>query len=314
MGFFGSGIVEKLSSQKMGLLVGLVILILVSGGILLFKHDQNRSATVVKSPDVLAADMPGWWYKQYFNSSVCEAASCKPESDPDNDKLTNAQEFYYRSNPVMADTNSNGKNDGQDVALGIDPSKPGDMTFEEAGSEDEIFGESMVYADTIKSEFAKTMNPNNVPIKLADDSQVKIIDNNSNEAKIDYLVAINATVTKYFDSGTAEYVKNVVSSQDPDGIADIQMRSGKIYQDLRKIEVPSSVVSLHKYLLRYFELLGQVVRAPSMEAIQNTYDPTANLWSDNIKEFMVLLDRVKVEQKRLNLPLPEETKQGQEAK
>src|SRR6185369_5645960 len=99
---------------------------------------------------------------------------CKPESDPDNDKLTNAQEFYYHSSPLNAHTIGDKLSDGELVASNIDPSKTGHQSFDQVASDDSVLGESIVFDTDIKNMIADLTQIKNAQIPEINPNLIKI--------------------------------------------------------------------------------------------------------------------------------------------
>ncbi len=71
------------------------------------------------TPETKTAEsqLPKTWLKQYFNVEVCDNAStCGDAADPDNDGLTNYEEFKVRkgTDPHNKDTDSDGLADGDE--------------------------------------------------------------------------------------------------------------------------------------------------------------------------------------------------------
>lgn len=64
------------------------------------------------------------WIKKYYvyanNPEILE-----PKNDPDADGLANLEEFYLGTNPLVADTDGDGYNDGREVLDGYNPSYEG---------------------------------------------------------------------------------------------------------------------------------------------------------------------------------------------
>src|SRR3989344_4819843 len=120
---------------KLLALDALAATLVFAAAFVLFKQDPKEEQLAVSDSGSSAASaIPGWWYSDYFGASTCDGGSCAPEADPDEDKLTNEQEYFYHSNPLTPDSNQNGATDGADVAAGFDPSRPGQVTFEELES------------------------------------------------------------------------------------------------------------------------------------------------------------------------------------
>ena len=62
--------------------------------------------------------IPNWWEIEQ-NLNVYDVSDS--ECDPDNDALINCDEFYYRTNPYLADTDNDGLEDGGEVVWKLDP-------------------------------------------------------------------------------------------------------------------------------------------------------------------------------------------------
>ena len=68
------------------------------------------------------SEIPASWLAQQFavgglnDQGECSNASlCSPEADPDNDDLTNLEEYNYGTDPQEEDTDSDGVSDGNEV-------------------------------------------------------------------------------------------------------------------------------------------------------------------------------------------------------
>ena len=299
-----SAFTEKMPKKVIKFLKPTVITVLaaifVVGSVwLMYNKQKNKPASVLEPPKALAADMPGWWYDDYFGSSVCEKEICKTEMDPDNDKLTNGQEYFYKTNPMLADTNGNGKTDGEDVANGLDPSNVRDLTFEQAASDDEIVGESLVFADEMDYEFSTMIDPKKVPYPDIADSSLRIITQPTDEASRKYENRLISILNTYVDPQKLAGIKEVVDGQDPVKIAELKSMAEAVAKELRGMDVPKDYLLLHKYTITFFELLPIVIYKPNESIITNVNDPYTNRWSDATQEFMVNFDRLNVELEKL---------------
>lgn len=76
------------------------------------------------------------WRAQYFTTADCDVAQCADAEDPDQDGLTNIKEFQLNTNPLNADTDTDGLVDGDEVHVfgcsPIDIHTAGDATYTDA--------------------------------------------------------------------------------------------------------------------------------------------------------------------------------------
>lgn len=74
-------------------------------------------------PDQDSDGIPDYWEELY---NLDPQSSADASLDADNDGLTNLQEYQYNANPGEADSDGDGMNDGDEVAIGRDPNDPTD--------------------------------------------------------------------------------------------------------------------------------------------------------------------------------------------
>lgn len=94
------------------------------------------------------------WQEKYFKSTDCvDEKICGGDSDPDQDGLSNNEEYRYGTNPTNPDTDSDGFLDGDEVKNGFNPLKasPGDKS-------DKIVFESPKESGEVKSETYEVEN------------------------------------------------------------------------------------------------------------------------------------------------------------
>lgn len=102
------------SSHKwMYIIIGVVVL-LILGGVAYYmlgtKKTDNATQTTSKLPKV--------WLNQYFNVDTCaDQNTCGDDADPENDGLSNYEEFKALTNPLNPDTDSDGLADGDEVNI-----------------------------------------------------------------------------------------------------------------------------------------------------------------------------------------------------
>ena len=282
------------------LVSGFLIILAAAGGYALYaRHTRPRVAsTSTVVPTAQASAIPGWWYQQYFGSSVCAQDNCKLESDPDHDGLTNAQEFYYHSDPTKSHTTGDAMSDGELVAHNFDPSKKGHVTFDQATSDDNVLGESLVFNSDVTQLLNNMANPKLTP-PVIPDSQIKISSDNSKSAIAAYIKQSNDAVANNFPSDRDTFIEQAMQSGDSYRIDDVRNRMNKSLKELEQLSVPSSLVALHKDMINFYTLLPDVLNMPSDADLGNMSDAAANAWYDKTQLAFGLYQKINLETQQL---------------
>jgi len=104
------------------------------------------------------------WQKKYFGSENClDKNECRGESDPDNDGLSNNDEFRYRTDPLKPDSDGDGFLDGDEAKTGFNP-----LQFSPGDRSDKVVFENPKETGEIKKELYQVKN-----VELADASDGK---------------------------------------------------------------------------------------------------------------------------------------------
>lgn len=266
----------------------IVAIFLLGGGFAVYKH--NRKPAKISQTENVSSDIPGWWYQKYFGSSVCEKDSCKPDADPDSDKLTNAQEYFYHTDPLNSKTVGDKLSDGQLVAQGFDPSRSGKMTFEQAASPDNILGESLLLDSDLKKLVAENNDISKVSLPLVQDSELTIIRNATTADFKNYLQQVKSILDKYFPqnsfSDTIDQLKNKNSD-----VGSIMSTATLVADELKKVNVPQQILTYHKYTIAMYQLLPQVL---------NPHDQGSDVWYDKAQAFFALSQKLNFEAQSLS--------------
>ncbi len=289
--------VHKTGYQRYTKLFVLVLLagVFVFGSIKFgYQKFHNRKPKVVA--DTGTNSIPAWWNAQYFRGSVCEQDNCRPDADPDQDGLTNAQEYYYHTNPLATFTVGDKLNDGQLVAAGFDPSKPGHVTFDQVASDDNVLLESLVFDQDVKQLVAESNDISKVNIPIVKDEDLKINYDGNNEIYQTYLKQFQATVGKYFSKDDLASISETVKTGSGPGLNQITVKSEMLAADLKTISVPVKFLSFHKYTIALYQLLPDVINAPG----EDSADPAGDIWYDKAQAFLAVQQKLDFEQQLLS--------------
>ncbi len=280
--------------------MALTVMIFVFGlGLLI--HDKFTNKTNKQSQNEnITSELPGWWYQKYFGKSVCENDNCQPEADPDHDKLTNAQEFFYNSDPTKSHTVGDELDDGDLVAMGVDPSRSGRITFEEAMSHENIVGESLVFNSDIKGMLNEAVDPNKISLPQVSDLELKITNDNSEKNIRKYFADLKSVVNGNFSSNPESYVQSSVDSGNKEAVEQLKRDFSTVSSKLKTITVPTAVLQLHKYYIALYQLLPDVIQIPSSDILADNNNTEGNAWYDKTKAAFVLYQKISLETERLN--------------
>lgn len=270
-------------------------------GLIIKLLPNSKPQAASQQLDVQSVDaIPGWWYQEHFGLSVCEQDKCQLTADPDTDKLTNAQEYFYNSDPNNADTNANGNTDGEDVAFGYAPNKPGKTTFEQAGSDDNIVGESLLFNDEVKDVIVGMTDLSKTVLPEVKDSELVIINENSQKLFIDYMLALDQVSQKFYKSAD-QYagLSEQVTQQNKAVTEELKITALQVASEYKKVPVPSDALQFHKYQIALWQLIPTVVDQPLDSDSDVLYDSSMNKWFDSAQAMIALNQKIVVELMKL---------------
>jgi hypothetical protein len=278
--------------------IALLAIILGSGA---FFGIRSKLKGSVKGSTVVIDDtgIPGWWFQKYFGRSVCDSDNCKPESDPDQDKLTNLQEYYYHSDPTNAHTIGDALNDGELVAQNIDPSRKDKISLDAVTSSENIIGESLLLDTDLRSLINESINPDNVKLPEVNELDLHITNDNSEKAISEFLDGNKKIYAKYLPNNVGNYIETVTASHDKDSIDELRKKSEGVVRELKNLTVPSEFVKIHKYNIVLFQLIPDVADVPSDAQLKNDYDATGNAWFDKSQALLTVYQKIDLESRRL---------------
>ncbi len=293
---YGSFVLARNSFQqfKRKAVLGILVLIVVVGfGSAIFKYVTNKPKTQAEIK-VTDNTLPGWWLQDYFGSSVCSEDICKADNDPDKDGLTNAQEYFYHTDPFNLHTAKDTLNDGQLVAAGFDPSKPGHVTFDEVANPDNLFGESLVFAQDVQQMVADSKDISKVALPLVEDDKLQIIEGETPAIFEEYTSKLQSTIGKYFRKQDLSNLTEILKSGSDAQIADVKLKAALLASDLKTFPVPKKFLMFHKYNISMFQLLSEILSAPT-----DLSGTDGDAWYDKVQQFLAVQQKLSFEQQFL---------------
>jgi hypothetical protein len=272
-----------------------VMVFIFGGGLMVYQKLFKKTKVSQTIANDKASEIPAFWYEQYFGKGVCDDEVCKPEADPDSDKLTNAQEYFYNTNPLNYRTVGDELNDGELVAAGFDPSKKGRVVFTEnaidTAIEDSALGESLVFDEDIKKVIADAQDISKVVLPLVDDAELQITDEQTEEVYLKYFNDLRSKVAKYFSKEDVAEVNMVLQAGSGVDVSQIQSKAKLLSAELKTVTVPAELLQFHKYNIAFYSLLAVVIENPTDENI--------NHWYDSAQAFMAVQQKLNLEKQLL---------------
>src|SRR3989344_2894277 len=270
-----------------GVVLPVAVFLLVAGtaaaGFYLYGKDKNNKQSEVAGAQASGTLSKDWLIKYFATDNENDPSVGGPYGDPDNDVLTNLQEYLFGSNPTIEDTDGDGEIDSFEVAFGRNPNGSGNLQVTEttkdyvrqylAGKE----GDANFTEDKIKQQIEQMFKPDRaVVLDLPADRELKIISQNDVPA-----------FEKYF-----EETKGLSTADDAD-LNDIQSRlfAGMSEEELnsyisrlqttvallKKTPVPSELLTVHK-----MKIAGLRSGVRMFELVRDNYNPnqpSEQFWS-----------------------------------
>jgi hypothetical protein len=287
---------SKLTAKQIGAVLFFAI---VAGGLAVYwiQHPAHRekAATVAYEQN----DIPGWWMQQYFHKSLCSEEDCKAAADPDKDGLTNDQEYFYHSDPLNANTAKDTLNDGDMVAAGYDPSRPGRVKFDDIITDENILGEGILYDKDLQDMVAEQQDISKVAIPLPDRTELKVSYSTDPEDYKTYIQTINALSEKYFPKGETSTFQDTLKTGAGPGVDDVIARAKELAQELRATSVPMVFLSFHQYSIAFYELLSQILYPPDQAVINDITNRGVDEWYDKAQAFLAVQQKLAFEKQIL---------------
>src|SRR3989344_3738576 len=218
-----------------GVVLPVAVFLLVAGtaaaGFYLYGKDKNNKQSEVAGAQASGTLSKDWLMKYFANDNENDPSIGGPYGDPDNDVVTNLQEYLFGSNPTIEDTDGDGEIDSFEVAFGRNPNGPGDLQINDTTKDyvRQYLAGREEYADftedKIKEQVEQMFKPDRaVVLDLPPDKELEII--NQNDV---------AAFEKYF-----EETKGLSSADDTD-LQNIQQR---LFSDMTAEELDAYIAKL----------------------------------------------------------------------
>ncbi len=101
-------------ARKFVYIIIAILILAILGIAAYFTLGSKKSST--PPAQVSSTKLPKIWLQKYFNKEICDDQTvCGDEANPDNDGLSNYNEFRAGTDPLNFDTDSDGLSDGDEV-------------------------------------------------------------------------------------------------------------------------------------------------------------------------------------------------------
>jgi len=265
-----------------------IIMLVIAGsavaGYFLYQKYEKPAEIAAGSAQANSGNLPREWLVKYFGTdNENDARIGGPDGDPDEDILTNEQEFFFGTNPTNPDSDSDGQYDGAEVAVNLNPLGEGQLySTEIAGSLVSNYLDSQnlqeFKKENIEKQILGILNPpdiDSLEIELPNPSSLKISQENSPAVAENY---INSLKEAGGDLVTNEDV--LVSALDDPSNSANPISLEEIYQIInrtREVAVPSDFLKFHQ-----LHIAGLFAAANIFE-IQKTINPLVDMEQEKTK-------------------------------
>lgn len=252
----------------------------VFGGLYLYKKPNQKPEETPRLTTIL----PKNWLVKYFGvADENDARVGGIAGDPDDDLLSNLQEYNFGTDPTKHDTDNDGAWDAIEIAFNQNPNGPGEL---------QLSADALAQVDQYISEHEE----------LAEFSQDKIFENAKNFFQADRALVLDlpeekelrvtaqndqAGFEKYYndtqglsveDPGEAKLVQAGLFEMSDEDIDRYVGKMRTIVKLLKEIPVPSEILTIHKLKIAQ---VNAGIRL--FELVRDNYDPATenqNLWAD----------------------------------
>ncbi|MBI4054292.1 MAG: hypothetical protein HY397_03110 [Candidatus Doudnabacteria bacterium] len=211
--------------------------------------------------------IPEAWIKEHFKELAFESPEVGGlNGDPDDDGLSNYQEYKNQTVPTKPDTDDDGTPDGSEVALGTDPlaGDPAAAIRNEQDVRDLIYGirdEIAVEDESLGQEMEKMLDLNRpLSVPQLSDSEIKIVPASS-QAALAYQQGLTAALGDYNSGRIADQFGLLFAGGSSQQVAATYAIVDKTLAELRALPVPSDLKQDLKNQIIFFLSMRNIISA-----------------------------------------------------
>lgn len=254
--------------------VVVVIFGITAIGFFLYRSEDKKAKETAAAARVLPAN----WLQKYFGTeNEYDERVGGPDADPDNDILTNLQEFYFNTDPTNPDTDNDGQLDGAEVAVNSNPTGEGEIfsTSYARSVADTFIEEHGLYElkeENIQKQVLGILNPQDpeeVEIPFPDPATLKISNDVSIEAIGKYFQEIDAAGIELTQG--IEQLQYILENPHSSDAAITLGRAHETIEKLRNIAVPTPFMHFHQ--LHVAALIAASKILETQQIIDQSADP-----------------------------------------
>ncbi|OGE79146.1 MAG: hypothetical protein A2751_05920 [Candidatus Doudnabacteria bacterium RIFCSPHIGHO2_01_FULL_46_14] len=238
--------------KKLVIPIGIFFIVMIAAAAMYF-YSPSENSVLGENKTPNAPTLSGAWLMKYFLTEDENAPHVGgPDGDPDNDIITNVQEYYYGTNPTKEDTDDDGDIDSYEIAFGQNPNGGGDLVLADTARDYikeyiETSGELADFSEEkILAEVKETFNPDQpVILDFPSDKEFIVIKQNDVPAFEKYYDATSG-LDSLQDWEKEDLQARLFEGMSWDEVDSYVERLDAAEKILKQTPVPSEIINIHK--------------------------------------------------------------------